>query len=220
MTDAGVTNSGRMVSWRRAGLAIVLLGVLAGGVVPGAGCASRRASTREAMPQRDVQRAAELAAQGERAIDQRRWREAIDLNRRALALHDGLGAAWHNLGIALMESQENLEAAACFQRAAELAPTDPRPYENLALLHMRAGWHEDALRLYEMSLERSPNYLGSLRGAVLAARELNVSTDPGLDRVKRAILIEKDPSWRAILDREQVRIAQDLVEQRRRESRP
>ncbi|MDX2130860.1 MAG: hypothetical protein SFY69_02260 [Planctomycetota bacterium] len=190
------------------------------GVALLAGCASNRRAGNAELPARDAQLAAELAAQGERAIDKEDWARAISLNREALRHHDGLGAAWHNLGIALMQTRENLEAASSFQRAAELLPTDPRPYENLALLHMNAGWHEDALRLYELSLERGAYHVPSLRGAVLAARELNQSTPAGLERVKRGILVEKDPAWRVIFEREQVRVAQDLAEREKASRRP
>lgn len=197
-------------------LTLVLLGAL---VLAIGACATHRPGSPEAQRELNFREAAELAAQAQRAHNAGRFQESADLNRKALNLNPSLGGAWLNLGVSLMELQENLEAAQCFQRAAEISPTDPKPYENLALLHMNLGWHEDALRLYEMSLQRSEYWQPSLRGAVLAAKTLNRSTEEGLENIKKALLVEKDPTWRRILDSEQVRVSQDIAEQRKRDGR-
>ncbi len=198
---------------------VVSLAFLAAVPLVGAGCATRRPASAEVQRERDFREAAEVAAQAERAQRAGRWEEAVDLNRKALQRNGSMGGVWLNLGVGLMQLQENLEAAQCFQRAAELSATDPKPYENLALLHMNLGWHDDALRLYEMSLARSEYWQPSLRGAVLAAKTLNRSTEDGLERIKRALLVEKDPTWRRILDSEQVRVSQDIADQRKRDGR-
>lgn len=179
-----------------------------------AACATRTA-TRPSQPERNARNAVELADRAEKAQRKGQWAESVTLNREALAANPALGAAWINLGVGLMQIHENLEAANALQRAAELMPSDPKPFENLALLHMNMGWHEDALRLYDLSLERSPYWLPSLRGSVLAAKNLNRSTDEGLDRIKRALLVEKDAKWRRLLETEQVRVSQDLAESHR-----
>lgn len=182
-------------------------------------CASKQPATPQAMAQRDTDQAAHLALQAQTLMDKGKWADAIDLNQRSIATDPSLGAVWLNLGVCLMETQDNQRAAQCFQKAAELSPLDPKPFENLALLHMKLGWHEDALRIYEMSLERSQFWLPSLRGSVQAAKELNRSTDAGLDRIKNALLVEKDAAWRRVFAMEQVRVAQDLAERDKRERR-
>lgn len=179
-----------------------------------AACTTRTA-TRPTQPERNARNAVELAARAEKAQRNGQWAESVTLNRAALEANPAMGGAWNNLGVGLMQTNDNLEAANALQRAAELMPTDPKPFENLALLHMNMGWHDDALRLYDLSLERSPYWLPSLRGSVLAAKNLNRSTDDGLDRIKRALLIEKDASWRRLLETEQVRVSQDLAETHR-----
>lgn len=191
--------------------------VLLAGVI--GGCARTGRAPRPTPAERSTQQAVELAARAEQAMRREQWTESVALNREAVAANPALGGAWTNLGVGLMNLHENLEAAQCFQRAAELLPTDPKPFESLALLHMNMGWHEHALQLYDMSLERSPYWLPSIRGSVLAAKNLNRSTDDGLDRIKRGLLVEKDPKWRRLFETEQVRVSQDLAESRRREGR-
>lgn len=185
-----------------------------------AACAARTPRPEATPADRSHRVAVELAARAETAQKAGQWPQSVALNREAISINPALGSAWHNLGVGLMQTGEHLEAASCFQRAAELLTSDPRPFESLALLHMKQGWHADALRLYDLSLERSTYWLPSLRGAVQAAKDLNESTDAGLDRIRRGLLVEKDPQWRRLFESEQVRVSQDLAEARRRESRP
>lgn len=182
-------------------------------------CSGPRRASNVPDVQRDQRQAAELAVRAEKALGERQWRQAVELNREAVRLDPFLGGAWSNLGVALMHLGERLEARQCFLRAAEVSPSDPRPYENLGLLHLENGWPEEALRFYELSLERQPNHLPSLRGAVQAAKSLSSSTEEGLQRIRRALLIEKDPGWRRLFESEQTRVSQDLAEQRQREAR-
>jgi tetratricopeptide (TPR) repeat protein len=164
-------------------------------------------------------RAAELAMRAEKALQAGQWKQAADLNREAVRLEPFLGGAWANLGVALMYLGEKLEAKQCLLRAAEVSPNDPRPYENLGLLELESGWPEEALHFYELSLERQPYHLPSLRGAIQAAKSLNRSTEEGLDRIRRALLVEKDPAWLRLFESERSRVSQDLADQKQREAR-
>jgi hypothetical protein len=74
---------------------------------------------------------------------------------------------------------------------------------------------EDSLRYYDIALERSPNYLPALRGAVKAAHLLGEADERRLDQVKRALLIETDEQWRTVFERERVRIVGRLELDRR-----
>jgi len=165
-------------------------------------------------------KATELAAQAKEKERQGKWPEAVELNRQAVMLNESLGPAWHNLGVGYMTLQENLKAQECFQRAADLLPTDPKPYETMGLMYFNIGWDEDALRYYELALERDANWLPALRGAVVSAKNLNRSTRTGLDRIKTGRLMESDPGWKKIFDSEYVRVSQDLAEEEKRLRKP
>lgn len=165
-------------------------------------------------------KATELAAQAKEKERQGKWPEAVELNRQAVMLNDSLGPAWHNLGVGYMTLQENLKAQECFQRAADLLPTDPKPYETMGLMYFNIGWDEDALRYYELALERDANWLPALRGAVVSAKNLNRSTRTGLDRIKTGRMMEADPGWKKIFDSEYVRVSQDLADEEKRLRKP
>ena len=57
-----------------------------------------------------------------------------------------------------------------------------------------------------MALERSPNYLPALRGAIKASHLLGEADEKRLTQVRRALMIETDPTLREFFEREQVRI--------------
>lgn len=161
-----------------------------------------------------ARRGRELFAQAEAAQNRGDADRAIALYRDAVRNAPDLAEAWNNLGILLMERMDYAGAAEAFRVAMDLRPTDPRPAENLGLAYLDAGWGVEALRYYEMALERDPNRRESLRGAIKATHLLNLADQKALDRVRRALLIENDPDWRMIAERERVRIEHRLESER------
>lgn len=155
-------------------------------------------------------------AAGQRAQKAGNLEEARGYYTQAVDNNPDLSAAWNNLGIVLMEGDkpDYLNAAASLRKAAELSPSDPRPYENLGLVYRRAKWFEDSVRYYGMSLERDPNYLPSLRGYVLGAVEISKIDETLLEHVKRALLIETDPAWRLEFERFKLRTEGELRNQK------
>lgn len=131
---------------------------------------------------------------------------AIEEYRRSLSLSAESPEVWNNLGVELMQVQDYLGASESFSMAMQLSPTDPRPAENLGLVYQRTGWTEESLRFYDMALERSPNYLPALRGAIKASHLLGEADEKRLTQVRRALMIETDPTLREFFEREQVRI--------------
>jgi len=122
---------------------------------------------------------------------------------------------WNNFGLALKArgaELDYLQAAEAFKRAADLLPVDERPYQNLGVLYHERGFGEEALRYFTMALERNPNSLESLRGAISSSKVLLRSDEGGLARVNRALMIETDPTWRKIEEFEKLRIQHDLAE--------
>ncbi len=145
---------------------------------------------------------------------------AQDAYRRATLLDGTLAEAWNNLGVLLLERGTYLDAADAFRRAlATAAPEDPRPARNLGYTYAKAGWGEEALKHYETALDRSPNDLESLRGAIRVTKELNFADAQALDRVQRAMLIDRDEQWRTIYFREDSRITERLEAERRNAAR-
>jgi len=190
--------------------------VVAVAIVTLAGCAGGRRAAEAPTPGASLDEAHRLAVQAQAAQGAGDLDRAVELNRQALGINGDLGGVWNNLGVALLardrETTDVIDAGQAFKRAADLLPTDPRPYENLGTLYHQRGFADDALRYYALSLERDPNWPASLRGAVDSARRLRKSDEPALARVRRAIMIERDPAWVQTLEFERIRIENDLAE--------
>lgn len=174
---------------RGAGIALCLTVLLAWG------CASNNNSLSDDLAERQSQ-ARKLAIQAKRAQDAGNTDRAIATYQEALKLDGEMGAAWNNLGTLLQEKKEYQSAATAYRRAADLSPTDPRPYENLGLLYREANWREDSIRYYEMALERDPDSLPALRGFAMSAKETARADEVTRERLRRAMMVEKDPKWR------------------------
>lgn len=161
-----------------------------------------------------VAEAERLGREGERLQRAGKIDEAVSIYQKSLAMSRNVYPVWNNLGLIYMERKEYMNAADCFKSAADLAPTDPKPYYNAGLVYDRAGHAERALEYYAMSLSRDPNYLEALRGAGRSARLLQLADTEALRRARTALLIEKEPKWRAFFEREQYRIAGRLEQER------
>jgi len=136
---------------------------------------------------------------------------AIETYQRAVATWREMPAAWNNLGVLMMEQQNYAGAVGAFKVAADLSPTDPRPLENIAVSYVKSGWASDALQYYGMALERDPNRIESLRGAVRAAEMVRVRDDATLERIRRALLIETDARYREYFERQQQLVSAALA---------
>ncbi len=156
-------------------------------------------------PPRDnrLARAIELTAQGERAQNAGDSAAAMDLYKEATTLSaDAPSAAWNNLGMLHMERGHYREAAGHLSTAAQLAPFDPQPMYNLGLTYHNAGWDRRALEAFLGALDREPNYAPAIRGAATATMRLRITDEDALDRLRHALLIETDPTWRSVFQRE------------------
>jgi tetratricopeptide (TPR) repeat protein len=138
--------------------------------------------------------------------------------RRAVAYYAEYAPAWNNLGVALMDQQRYLEAAEAFQRAADLAPSDPRPLYNHGLLFFRRAYPREALPYFLEALDRDPHYLPALRAAIQSeVRQRDVS-QATLDRIQSALLLETDPGWQRFFELQRIRIEADLESQKKRQA--
>jgi len=64
------------------------------------------------------------------------------------------------------------EAMAQFTRAAELAPADPRPHNNIGNLYFQAGRHGEAATSYRTALGLSPKFLPAYVNLYLAEQKM------------------------------------------------
>jgi tetratricopeptide (TPR) repeat protein len=151
-----------------------------------------------------------LAQRAQARVKRERYDEAIELYRDALRAYDDFPAAWNNLGVLLMEQERYLEAADAFASASERAPSDPRPTFNLGLTWERASYLDEALDHYRRALDRDPRYLPAIRGAIRAEQALGVTNDASADRVRTALLIERDPVWRAYFEQQRIRVEAEM----------
>ncbi len=186
-------------------------------LVCSAGCEStpKRDAAQEAADQMvlNSQEGLRLAKEAQRQAERGDKDGAIQTYQRAVSTWRGMPAAWNNLGVLLMEKQDYAGAVGAFKVAAELSPTDPRPLENIAVSYVKSGWATDALRYYGMALERDPNRIESLRGAVRTAEMVRIRDDATLDRIRRALLIESDASYREYFERQQQLVSAALAGQ-------
>lgn len=130
--------------------------------------------------------------------------KAIGLYREAVQVEPRLFMAWNNLGVLYMEKQNYVEAGLALKSAADLAPTDPVPVENLALAYYRAGYADKALEFYLQAIDRAPNRPDGYRGAYQSSERLGLKDKAALQRVQKALLVETDPKWRGIYERKRV----------------
>ena len=142
--------------------------------------------------------------------------KAVELNKRALQLEPGLGGVWNNLGLALMHRAGTNDfvdsEAQSFKRAADLLPTDDRPYQNLGVLYHQRGFSDEALRYFVLALDRNPNSIDALRGAIASTSRLGKSDEASLARINRALMMENDPTWHQIMEFERIRMQEDIVD--------
>ncbi|MEL7472356.1 MAG: tetratricopeptide repeat protein [Planctomycetota bacterium] len=145
-----------------------------------------------------------LMTDAARADEAGRTQDAIRLYREAVGVAPELAAAWSNLGVLYQRQSEYPAAAECYQRAANHAPSDPRPSTNLGVLYQSRDYYEPALEHFREALRRDPNYLPALRGAVRTAAVLERRDQQLLEWTERGILIEQDPEWLEVFQRQRI----------------
>jgi tetratricopeptide (TPR) repeat protein len=163
----------------------------------------------------DVARAAQLADRAQQHQIEGDLDKSIELYEQALLAAPDLGAAWNNLGLALMargKTTDRISAQQAFIRAANLLPSDPSPYRNLGLLYEQRNLKEDALRYYEQALVIDEYDVNALRGSIKMGKDLRRSDQAALDRLVRAQMIETDPKWLEMIQRERLRVKNDMEE--------
>ncbi|HHN78731.1 MAG TPA: tetratricopeptide repeat protein [Phycisphaerales bacterium] len=200
---------------------IAATAVLAACLSPLGGCRVTPDSTAEARGDladynARLAEAERLAGEAQKAMNAGDDDRAISLYRASIDASGDFPDVWNNLGLLLLKRGDLGPARSAFARAAELDPTDPRAYYNMGVTNLRAQWAEDAIEDFKKALDISPNYLPALRGAIQAADLLGRAEYEDLDRVKRALLAERDERWRAFFERQRYLIQSRLNSAKRR----
>jgi tetratricopeptide (TPR) repeat protein len=157
----------------------------------------------------------ELTKMGQRAEKAGKKDEAIVHYRQAIDTYRDVPVAWNNLGVLLMERNDNLAAADAFATAAELSPRDPRPYYNLGHMWDKMGYATDAKKYYEQALKRDENHLPSLRAVILLDAVAGTGDEITQQRIRRAMLSEQDPKWIERFQRESIRLRETIAAKKR-----
>lgn len=179
------------------------------------GCASKGINFSPPDTAADIAAAIKLKDQGDELYKEGEHLKAIEKYKAAIHKNSSYGEAWNNLGLALVRDNNRYDAQQAYVRAGELMPLDPTPMDNIGVLYMEANLPEDALKYFEMALERRPQYLPSLRGAVRAAQLIDRSEEADLAHIKMGLRLETDPNWRTMFQRQLARVQADLDDQAR-----
>ena len=84
--------------------------------------------------------------QGHSATWDQKWEQAAEYYREALQELPDHPIALTSLGMALSEMNLFDEALDCYQKASEVAPDDPTPYERCAHIYQRQGKLDEAIK--------------------------------------------------------------------------
>lgn len=179
-----------------------------------AGCQSRPKSPDAESAER-MQQATQFAARGLEAQKAGKTDDAIELYRKSLAANDQISGVWTNLGLAMRDKQNFVDASKAFQRAADLSPQDPRPLAYLGVLYLERNWNREALDNFEGALTRDPMNQDALRGAVQASQRLGKRDERTLELMRKLLLIENDPRWKEEINIRRIGLESHLAEQAR-----
>ncbi len=166
----------------------------------------------EAYKQRSRTKALELFRQASQLHENGNFDEAIALYRQSIEEDNSIFATWNNMGQLLMQQKNYADAVAAYKIASDLQISDPRPDYNIGLAYQTIGWGEESYTHFQRSLDRDPNYLPSIRGAVRSAEMLGIGDQQVLGFIRNGQLREGDAQWREYFDRQRFRV-EKLIEE-------
>lgn len=191
----------------------VLLGSFAVGC---SSSSSRDRAVQQDMNQAEMQRsrakAIEYFQQASELHENGEYDKALDKYRESIEQDNTLFAAWNNMGQLLMQQKNYADAVAAYKIASDLQINDPRPDYNIGLAYQTIGWGKESYTHFQRSLDRDPNYLPAIRGAVRSAEMLGVGDQRVLDFIQNGQLRETNDQWREYFDRQRFRV-EKLIEE-------
>jgi len=93
-----------------------------------------------------------LIQAGDLAMQEERWKEALEALGQALQLKPEHDLAWRMKAIAHMNLEEGEEALECMRRAIQIRPNDPYHYYTLGLIFHSMGRSQEELKAYDEAL--------------------------------------------------------------------
>ncbi|MBL8757885.1 MAG: tetratricopeptide repeat protein [Phycisphaerae bacterium] len=175
------------------------------------GCAPRGPVFEPGDSAARLQRATELAAEAQAAEREGFPRRAIDLYEQSIQTYPDFHPAWNNLGVLYAAADRPMDAVSAFRRAADLTPTDPRPFANIGLIYKKRGFEREAQDYLAQALERDDSYLPALRELVWLDVRRGTITERSARYADKALLIERDPKWIEELRRSKIIIDERLA---------
>jgi Flp pilus assembly protein TadD len=101
-------------------------------------------------------KAGDLNRQGNEAIENGDYAQAIELLQRAVEKDPKHRSAWNNLGRAYLETHKYTEAITAFNRQIEINPYDEHSYNNLGRAYWQERKYEDAVTAFRKQIEVNP----------------------------------------------------------------
>jgi tetratricopeptide (TPR) repeat protein len=145
-----------------------------------------------------------------KAIEARRYVEAIAEFRQVLAANHNNITAHVNLGVALVQVEDFKGAAEHFAETLRIDPKNLKAHYNLAILLARENRHEEAVSHLQLVANLDPNDLGA---RFFLANELMKSDQPEAALKQFSQVVEADPNNEEAL-LEQVKLLERLGQYR------
>jgi tetratricopeptide (TPR) repeat protein len=98
---------------------------------------------------------------GNRALEQRRYHQAIRWYQEALAAHPDDLRARNNLGVAYLRANEIDQAFQEFQKILARHPDYAKAHFNLALVYNKQGFYDRELDEYRKTIELDPDHFNA-----------------------------------------------------------
>src|ERR1017187_7062668 len=166
-------------------------------IVTPSGQGAQTASKMEGTP-------AELHKAGEKALQSKDYRTAIDLLKRAVdgdsSLADsGMRDGWYDLGLAYTGANHHAEAIAAFRKQLELDPNHKHANGDLAMELQQTGKNDEAIAAYRKQLETAPYDRATLKNLGMLLAQLGRDADARTELEAAAAIPPDDPETKMAL---------------------
>jgi len=170
------------------------------------GCESTHAQSRKyvseelAKRQANHQKSLEHYNTGLSLYEELKYKEAYTEFKAATTANPRNVDAWLGFGVIAFKQDEFPEAAEAFHNASRLSPRRFEPHFNLGSIYESVGRYESAIASYERALELSPDQLEVMENLARCYIVTEQKLDIARKYIKRALLLEHRPAWRAWLE--------------------
>ena len=122
------------------------------------------AQKRGRTPQKSVSRAAGIAAEADKLLDESKWPEAIDTYKIAIRLDPNFGPAYGGLGDAYFNTGKWDEGLAAYKEQVRLEPNNAQAQYNLGYAYNTMGRHGEAFAPLVKATSLDPGYAEAYYG--------------------------------------------------------